>query len=593
MRSHGLIALALASTVLVATGGCTPSGQGSQAVDASRSSDSATDDVSEIGSATDDVADVVPSPSVAAIEPCPLAELAAIDMASGRLSWHYCSKAQIGDIMALDANDDLAYFADSDATADTQLIAVDASTGQERWSLTIPAMNESYHKDALYADGPFDGGGVIVLDIFDGKGTDTVGYDAKTGAEMWRVRLATQQLVTANTDQVVISIEPFFGEVGSGHGPDLTITALDRQTGLQAWTLQTGIGPVESPWGPRVTGSNVVLPQLDNGEMTTSVALDWTTGKERWRASDRILSTGAAGIGIVGEMNFETQGIIGGQVIDGSTGEVMWNVPEGLAVLPSLDEPTIYGTAAGTMTAYDATVGDERWSTPTTGTVLLARSGHVVMIDGGSVLSFAASSGKPEWQAPLIGVDPQYGLTWASSATHIFVGLPPPPMSAPTDTGPPVLATVPIGSDAGGTTDFGLQYSSICGYAQQQIFALQTPFAGFRPPTFPALDWAQFYDDQAQVARDAISSFRAAASSAPDPAGLNAALDQWESNQVQNMVDRADAARLDDGGTQFTAVEQRVLADDALRAYGLELDDDPSVSRLTCIGIFFGPDAGR
>jgi hypothetical protein len=150
------------------------------------------------------------------------------------------------------------------------------------------------------------------------------------------------------------------------------------------------------------------------------------------------------------------------------------------------------------------------------------------------------------------------------------------------------------GEDAAHTQEFLTQVAPILTAAQQQIYSLQGPFTTFVPDTFPAPEWARFYDDEASVARDALQQLRAIAPTAPDPDAFLAALAAWESGMVRRLDDLAAAARLSDGGQQFTAVHDRDLpGGDPLREYMLVLEANLVPPYMGPVIIMFGPDAGR
>ena len=102
----------------------------------------------------------------------------------------------------------------------SDLTAIDAGEGSELWRLPLGAQGAMG-----WAQGPFAGSGVVVLEVDDAAGAAIVGIDAPTGTERWRLPLSGAELgPLANTDEVAV-----LAGAGGRRG-------VDRQSGSEVWT---------------------------------------------------------------------------------------------------------------------------------------------------------------------------------------------------------------------------------------------------------------------------------------------------------------------------------------------------------------------
>ncbi len=235
---------------------------------------------------------------------CPRGGLVAVEAASGSVVWSHCAQGGVG-IEVLGADDRIVLAAEhSDRGGPTTLSGLDPATGAERWTASVTPFNESYERDAFYADGNRLGGGVVVFSRPIRDGGELVGLDAATGAERWSVP-SEGRFVTGHGDDVAVTATPgaLFETPPDAPQPDLTVVAVDRRTGATRWTSDRGIRDVGAPWGPRVGGGILVVPQLQPHEADAplrtwswdTVGIELATGEERWRRSAGPMRLLAAG----------------------------------------------------------------------------------------------------------------------------------------------------------------------------------------------------------------------------------------------------------------------------------------------------------
>jgi outer membrane protein assembly factor BamB len=162
----------------------------------------------------------------AAVDACPgnASFVASVEPSTGQSAWRWCSDPP-SQVSLSGATDELVYVTVDRHAIDqqqvqtwtTRLVALDATNGDQRWDIDVPVLNDGVHHDALDAPGPFATDGVIVLDILDGSDVWHIGYDAKTGEELWR-KPAGEAAVVANTDAAAILGDLYLGE---GLGPEI------------------------------------------------------------------------------------------------------------------------------------------------------------------------------------------------------------------------------------------------------------------------------------------------------------------------------------------------------------------------------------
>ncbi|MEU3895299.1 PQQ-binding-like beta-propeller repeat protein [Streptomyces sp. NPDC045251] len=189
---------------------------------------------------------------------------AAEDGAGPKALWTETTSAQTyGDNDELVAADGLVI-----ATGEP-LAALDAETGEERWSLAdaaIPGAPLLLGNGTLYlASGKYDG--------------SVAGYDPATGKETWRSRLGTEyrqpRPVAVDQEQVYVIAE-ILEDDGSSHTN--VIAALNGTTGKVAWKEQRDLGTQQN--GVRAAVQGRYLVYTDYKKNLT--VRDTATGRQVW-----------------------------------------------------------------------------------------------------------------------------------------------------------------------------------------------------------------------------------------------------------------------------------------------------------------------
>ncbi len=205
--------------------------------------------------------------------------LAAVDPTTGEFQWTYCS-ADLAWREVRGATDDVVYvdstMPDPSASPSeygqlSAVVAVDARSGAELWRVPVARQQLGWPL------GPFAGSGVVVVAVDDDDGAAIVGLDAESGDTTWRVAEADLGNAAAsmgnpdpvvaplaNTDEVAVLAVP------SG------LVGLDRISGTQLWSSEvslldeSGVGAARGP--AAVDGSTVMIPAAS--EVVTGVVTD-------------------------------------------------------------------------------------------------------------------------------------------------------------------------------------------------------------------------------------------------------------------------------------------------------------------------------
>jgi outer membrane protein assembly factor BamB len=386
---------------------------------------------------------------------CPFgAALVGFDETSGRMLWSRCAAAAGGiEALTADASTVLAAEYEFDGSGRTRLLGLDAATGAERWTTLVDAFNESYGRDAFYADGNRLGAGTVVFSQLAGDGHVMVGVDASTGAERWRVD-AEGTFVTGHGEDVAVAASPgaLFETPTDAPQPDVRVLGFDRRTGEVRWRRETGVRDLGAPWGPRTSGDLFAFTQVDPHAAETpptewrwrAAALDTATGDERWRRADGPLSllsvTGEVGVGLSPRGSGLEMALIG---FETSSGKRRWAVDlpqERPLVLAGASSPVVAvrdlgpaeppttapaqgstGPAATpAVTVYDRATGEQRWAVEAgAGTTLAAVASSTVFVTHGQdVVALDAGSGAVRWSAPFAH---PHGVEVAAASDRVFL----------------------------------------------------------------------------------------------------------------------------------------------------------------------------
>lgn len=243
---------------------------------------------------------------------CPFGTaLVAADLATGAPLWSHCA-GSMGGIEALAASESTVLAAEyGEMDRGVLLLGLDAATGAERWRTTVAPFNESYERDAFYADGARAGLGTVVYSVLESGTHAMVGVDLDTGEPRWRVD-ALGTFVAGHDEEVAIAVGPgaMFETPSDSAQPDLLAVAFDRRTGEIRWRQDRGIHEMGAPWGPRMGDGLFVFTHVDPHAEDApqadwrweTVALDTATGEQRWRRERGPLllvsATGETGVGL-------------------------------------------------------------------------------------------------------------------------------------------------------------------------------------------------------------------------------------------------------------------------------------------------------
>jgi outer membrane protein assembly factor BamB len=243
-------------------------------------------------------------------------------------------------VVSCDARGDV-YLSSQDAT----LVALDPTTGSERWRFATGAHRLT---PPVVADG--------LAYSFDDMGT-LYAVDATTGAERWRVETGMAFAAPVVAGGVVYA-------AGGGH-----LYALDAASGTERWRRS-----FVPPASRLAEEQGTVYAGCCSDDWTAwhLAALDAATGDERW--SLRLETAGncavagpavAEGVAYIVRMTGEgarSDGYLA--ALDAATGAERWRWafdPGGLAVTPVVSADTVYATGLATLHAVDAAGGTERW----------------------------------------------------------------------------------------------------------------------------------------------------------------------------------------------------------------------------------------
>ncbi|MEM6796626.1 MAG: PQQ-binding-like beta-propeller repeat protein, partial [Acidobacteriota bacterium] len=128
-------------------------------------------------------------------------------------------------------------------------------------------------------------GGVLYTMFTSGESDFLGAFDADTGAEKWRLRLAEKYDGHDGSDDGPLAVPTLDGDQVFAFGPRGDLVAADLETGQEQWRLKLDESNSSVPFygytcSPLVVGDLVVM--LVGGEGRAVVAYDRRTGEERW-----------------------------------------------------------------------------------------------------------------------------------------------------------------------------------------------------------------------------------------------------------------------------------------------------------------------
>lgn len=268
--------------------------------------------------------------------------------------------------------------------------AVDEGDGTERWRYEGGSVE--------YAAPLVTDESVVVGESFGPNEAETgsvTALDREDGSVRWRF----------DTENVVFSspkLADWTVYVGSHDG---RLYAVDAATGRERWRFETN-GDVWS--SPAVADGTVFVGSaMGDGHV---YAIDAATGQERWRFDTQRQTSGplegsvSAGVAVAGGTVFAPSES-GFYALDAETGEERWYVdPDGELPFtdPAVTDDTVYfATMRDRLLALDVDTGRVRWETP----VSVKRSSPVVADEtvyvggapDGTLYAFDAATGEERW----------------------------------------------------------------------------------------------------------------------------------------------------------------------------------------------------
>jgi eukaryotic-like serine/threonine-protein kinase len=262
-------------------------------------------------------------------------------------------------------------------STDSQVYALDASTGQKIWTFATGA--------SVYSS-PTVLNGVLSIGSGDSK---VYALDASTGQKLWVFPTGS----AVQSSPTVVNGVLYVGST------DSKVYALDASTGQKLWVFPTDASVYSSP---TVVNGVVYVGSTDS----KVYALDASTGQKIWTfatgASVYSSPTVVNGVLYVGSKDSKVY------ALDASTGQKIWVFPIGNWVIssPTVVNGVLYvGSNDGKVYALDASTGQQKWASPTgsfvTSSPILANGVLYVGSGDSKVYALDASTGQKLWIFPI------------------------------------------------------------------------------------------------------------------------------------------------------------------------------------------------
>lgn len=296
-------------------------------------------------------------------------KLVALDAHTGEQRWSFQAKGTIQP--TLGAAEGLVYASDG-----TAYYAIDVGTGMQRWSAPIEGAS----------------GRVIVVDgvAYLGHTGGVLGFDAQTGKQVWRWH---------GLPDVSVNAGPIVDGVGFFAARNGRVYAIDTKTGHEVWNVQTISNDVASG---QVVGDTVYISnnQGDGADPAGEIyAINRASGKVRWRfrtPSGLQIKEGPIKDGIL-YANGRADGLYALRD-QGSSAQVVWHVdaPESHWPMAMVGDTLYQARIDGSVGAYAAGDGKLLWQTTPDGEWANGPvvSGGMVFVDNDKtgVMAFADPS---------------------------------------------------------------------------------------------------------------------------------------------------------------------------------------------------------
>jgi outer membrane protein assembly factor BamB len=287
--------------------------------------------------------------------------VAALRLSDGAERW----RTEVGDYIARSTpalDEDTLFVA-----AGYALLAIDAQTGQQRWTAPLRFTGSC---------SPVVAGDMLYVATQEGH---VAAFAKETGEELWHFRNDSLLFGSpAVLDNVLV--------IGDEKGQ---VTALDAASGRELWQEIIG-GEIFAT--PAVAEGTVYLVTNE----PSIVALDLRTGREQWRSGVGGESSPATKDGVV-YVGGDDQSL---RALDGDSGEIRWSSPLGYVIESSatISEDAVFVASGPTINAIDREDGETLWTHVTGGDVTadLSIVAGMVIADSHDGYVYALGSAGPD-----------------------------------------------------------------------------------------------------------------------------------------------------------------------------------------------------
>lgn len=281
------------------------------------------------------------------------------------------------------------------ASMDGKLHAVDIQSGQEKWSFQTGGY--IYYNTPTAAHGlvyiASERGGLYALNAQASNGGKLVALDAQSGQEKWSFPLGSG----GNYASPAVANGLIYMGAGAGPGNIRRLVALDAISGhlKWIWSYQGGNEIMSTP----TVANGIVYIGAGDGRLH---ALDAQSGREKWSFPGGIFNSApAVANGIVytsaygGELS----------ALDAQSGQKKWSFSTGSpnSVAMTVAHGIVYAnTTEGKVYAFDARLGGQKWTYQAKENILYATPVVVntmlyLVTSGGEIVALDAFSGQVRW----------------------------------------------------------------------------------------------------------------------------------------------------------------------------------------------------
>jgi outer membrane protein assembly factor BamB len=243
-----------------------------------------------------------------------------------------------------------------------KVLSYDGRTGKLLWEQTawegVPFDNR--HRKSSFASPSVATDGALVFAYFGAEGV--FAYDVN-GKPLWKASVGkVKTLGLGAASSPIIHLGLVILQCDDDEGKDSAMVALDATTGKERWRTKR---PVQVSWSTPVLVATTSRTELVTNGSEWIIAYDPATGKELWRTKG--VESNAIHTPIVGDdVVIVTAGFPAKKTIAirPGTAEILWTYDKGTAyvVSPILYEGMVYLTNdRGVMTALDARTGTVRY----------------------------------------------------------------------------------------------------------------------------------------------------------------------------------------------------------------------------------------